>query len=78
MASKKSSPLGDFGANVRRLRVAQKMTQEQLAELADLNPRTIQKIEAGHLNILLTTVWRLQTALNCRWDHLLHVTSHRR
>jgi hypothetical protein len=37
------------------------ITQEHLAELVSLNPRTIQKIEAGRLNVLLTTVWRLRT-----------------
>jgi len=39
------------------------MTQETLAELADLNIRTVQKIEAGEINILLTTFLRLQKAL---------------
>lgn len=47
------------------------MTQEKLAERADINPRTVQKIEAGNLNILLTTVWRLQNALGCSWDSLM-------
>ncbi len=63
--------LATFGANVRRERVARKITQERLAELADINPRTVQKIEAGKLNILLTTVWRLQAALGCPWDSLM-------
>lgn len=48
-----------------------KITQEKLAELVDLNIRTIQKIEAGAVNILLTTVLRLQKALDCSWDDLL-------
>jgi transcriptional regulator with XRE-family HTH domain len=48
-----------------------KITQEKLAELVDLNIRTIQKIEAGHVNILLTTVLRLQKALGCSWEGLL-------
>ena len=47
------------------------MTQERLAELADLNIRTLQKIEAGQINILVTTVMRLQQALRCRWSKLL-------
>jgi transcriptional regulator with XRE-family HTH domain len=63
--------LATFGANVRRERVARELTQEKLAELMDVNPRTIQKIEAGKLNILLTTILRLQTALNCSWDSLM-------
>ena len=57
--------------NVRRERMARKITQEKLAEAVDLNIRTIQKIEAGHVNILLTTVHRLKKALGCQWDDLL-------
>ena len=60
-----------FGANLRRQRMAVAMTQERLAELADLNIRTLQKIEAGQINILVTTVLRLQRALGCRWEQLL-------
>jgi len=44
------------------------MTQQKLAELADLNVRTIQKIEAGRITILITTAMRLQRALGCDWD----------
>jgi transcriptional regulator with XRE-family HTH domain len=47
------------------------MTQEKLAELADLNIRTVQKIEAGDINILITTLFRLQRALDCEWERLL-------
>jgi transposase len=56
---------------LRRERMAKKITQEKLAELADLNIRTVQKIEAGHVNILLTTVLRLQKALGCSWNDLM-------
>ena len=47
------------------------MTQERLAELVGVNPRTVQKIEAGKLNILVTTLARIQVALDCDWDDLL-------
>lgn len=67
----KKPELAAFGANVRRERVARGLTQEKLAEMTDINPRTVQKIEAGTLNILLTTVWRLQSALECSWDSLM-------
>ena len=60
-----------FGANLRRERVARQITQEKLAELADLNIRTLQKIEAGQTNILLTTAARLQKAVGCGWDDLV-------
>jgi transcriptional regulator with XRE-family HTH domain len=69
--SKQAVQLKAFGINIRRERMAKKITQEKLAELVDLNIRTIQKIEAGHVNILLTTVLRLQKALGCSWEGLL-------
>ena len=41
------------------------------AELADLNPRTEQKIEAGDFTILVTTLLRLRAAIGCDWKRLL-------
>ena len=38
---------------------------ERRAELADRNPRPVQKIEAGHIAIVVTTLLRLRTALGC-------------
>lgn len=66
-----SSQLKRFGANLRRERVNAGLTQEKLAEWADLNIRTVQKIEAGDINILMTTLLRLQQALKCNWESLL-------
>jgi len=63
--------LATLGAQIRRERVALKMTQERLAELVGVNPRTVQKIEAGKLNILVTTLARIQVALDCDWADLL-------
>ena len=68
---RQAAQLKSFGVNVRRERMAKQITQERLAELTDLNVRTVQKIEAGHVNILLTTVLRLQKALGCLWNDLL-------
>jgi transcriptional regulator with XRE-family HTH domain len=51
--------------------MAKKITQEKLAELVDLNIRTVQKVEAGAVNILVTTVLRLQKALDCSWESLM-------
>lgn len=63
-----------MGANVRRARVKRKVTQERLAELADLNIRTVQKIESGSLNVLVTTAARIRHALGCSWEQLLEPT----
>jgi hypothetical protein len=35
------------------------------------DPVPIQKIEAGKLNVLATTLARLQVALKCDWDKLM-------
>ena len=60
-----------LGASIRRERTARGLTQERLAELAELNPRTVQKIEAGEITILVTTLVRLRTAMGCSWKSLL-------
>ena len=61
-----------FGGNVRRQRLSHEITQEKLAELAQLNVRTIQKIEAGKTNILITTAKRIQKAIGCSWKSLMN------
>jgi len=71
LSTTQKKQLKQFGDNVRRERVKAGLTQEKLAELTDLNTRTIQKIEAGSLNILLTTVIRIQGALGCGWEELV-------
>jgi transcriptional regulator with XRE-family HTH domain len=63
--------LKTFGDNIRRARVRQSLSQERLAEMVNLHPRTIQKIEAGKVNILFTTIMRIQRALRCPWENLL-------
>jgi transcriptional regulator with XRE-family HTH domain len=47
------------------------LTQEKLAEACDLHLRSLQKIEAGDKNVLITTVQRIQRALSCSWDELM-------
>ncbi len=71
--SRKNPDCIAFGANVRRERMARGITQERLAELVDLNIRTVQKIEAGEINILLTTVVRFFRVLNCPRGRLMPV-----
>lgn len=60
-----------FGANLRRERMALGISQQLLAERAELNVRTVQKIEAGETNILVTTVMRLREAIACPWERLM-------
>ena len=69
--AKIQAQLKKFGASVRRERISRGITQEKLAELVDLNIRTIQKIEAGKINVLVTTAMRIQKALDCAWGRLV-------
>jgi transcriptional regulator with XRE-family HTH domain len=66
-----AAQLKRLGSNIRRERTHRSITQEKLAETVGLNPRTIQKIEAGSVNILVTTLLRIRKALKCEWDDLL-------
>ena len=60
-----------FGANVRRERVRRNLTQDELAERAEIATRNLQKIEAGEINILITTAFRIQLALRCPYRRLM-------
>lgn len=70
--SKIRSPwLKQLGDNIRRERLANGISQQQLAEIADLNIRNVQRIEAGELDVLLTTVVRIRKALGCSLERLV-------
>ena len=71
LASKNDPWLRAVGQNVRRERKSAKLTQEALAEKADLAPRVIQKIEAGQITVLISTLRRLKEAIGCSYEALL-------
>ena len=54
---------GILGANVKRLRKAQRLSQERLAELTDLDQPHISEIEAGLVNLTLDNLQALARAL---------------
>jgi ribosome-binding protein aMBF1 (putative translation factor) len=66
-----NASLKQLGNNIRRERMAQGMSQQQLAELAELNIRNIQRIEAGEIDVLLSTAARIRKALNSEWKSLM-------
>jgi transcriptional regulator with XRE-family HTH domain len=53
-----------FGSNVRKARLLKKLTQEELAEIADLDPTYISGIERGVRNPSLLSICRIAVALN--------------
>jgi transcriptional regulator with XRE-family HTH domain len=71
LSKKEWGRIKTFGANVRRERVLKGWTQEKLAEQAEIATRNLQKIEAGEINILVTTAFRIQLALRCSWKRLM-------
>jgi transcriptional regulator with XRE-family HTH domain len=63
--------LKQLGNNIRRERVSKRISQQRLAELADLNIRSLQRIEAGQTDVLLTTAIRIKKALGCNLEILI-------
>ncbi len=60
----------EFGQNVRQERLGRGMTQEELAERSEIATRTLQKIEAGEIDLRLTTAFRIRLGLRCQWKRL--------
>jgi transcriptional regulator with XRE-family HTH domain len=52
-----------IGANVRRLRIARGLTQEQLAELIDSDQPYVSEIEGGLINLSADILQSLAVAL---------------
>jgi transcriptional regulator with XRE-family HTH domain len=61
--AKRHPVLTVFGRNVRRQREARNLTQEVLAEKADLHPTYVSGIECGTRNPSLLVVTRLAKGL---------------
>ncbi len=61
----------EFAERVRRHRADRSLTQEQLAELAGLDRKTISRVENGHYSPSLDNVWALADALNVEAYSLL-------
>jgi transcriptional regulator with XRE-family HTH domain len=59
------------GQNVRRLRVEQKLTQEQLAHDAEIDLTYLGGIERGRRNPSVAVLGRLAKALGCHPADLL-------
>lgn len=59
-----------FGENLKVERKRASVTQEQLAELADVAPQTISGAETGRISPHLDTVTRIANALNLSIDYL--------
>jgi transcriptional regulator with XRE-family HTH domain len=63
--------LESFAANVRRLRLRRGLTQEQLAEMTDLTPRYVQRLEQAGADPSLSVFAGLIRALKTRPSNLM-------
>jgi transcriptional regulator with XRE-family HTH domain len=60
-----------FGQAVRKLRVAKGLSQEKLAELADIHRTYVGDVERGTRNIALLNMIKLAAALDVSLSHLV-------
>lgn len=67
----KNIKLKIFGEQVRKLRKARGLSQEELAELAELHRNYIGGIERGERNVVLLNIVRLAKALGVPLSELL-------
>ena len=56
--------LRTLGLNIRRLRKARRLTQEDVADKAELNASYYGRIERGEINVTLDTLMPIAQALN--------------
>ena len=65
------SILEQFGSKVRKNRLKKKLSQEKLAELANLHRTYISQIESGKRNIALKNIEKIAKALDIKVKELL-------
>jgi transcriptional regulator with XRE-family HTH domain len=69
VSRKKQSAL--LSRNLRRWRAGAGLTQEPLAEKAEITTRYLQQLEAAEFGASPAGLIRLRRALACGWDSLL-------
>lgn len=63
-----------LGEKIRKLRKARDWTQEKLADLANIDPKTVIELEAGkRANPTLQTLNKLARALKIKLEELLSI-----
>lgn len=60
-----------FGKNLRKIRNERGLSQEKLAELADVHWTFVGKVERGEVNISLKNIARFAIGLKCKPEELV-------
>lgn len=56
---------------MKRIRLIKKLTQERVAEVANLHPNYISSVERGERNISIANIERIAEALEVQMSELL-------
>jgi transcriptional regulator with XRE-family HTH domain len=67
----KIDALAQFGMRLRQLRLERDLSQEDLAELADLHRNYVSQIECGRRNVSLLNILKLAHGLKVRPTKLI-------
>ena len=60
-----------FGGKLRKIRLEKNLTQEELADKANLHPTYIGQAERGLRNVTLNTLYKLSKSLKVKGGNLL-------
>jgi transcriptional regulator with XRE-family HTH domain len=53
-----------FGAQIKKLRKSQNISQAELAKLCHFEKASVSRIESGQSNLTIKTLYKISTALN--------------
>ncbi len=63
--------LEDIGRNISQLRKSQKLSQEDLSRMAEIDRSYLSEIENGHKNPSVRTIIKISRALNVGVDDII-------
>ena len=67
-----------FGRCIKSLRLTARLSQERLAEIAEIDRKSLSRIENGHLSPSLDLLWAIADALKIDAYELLLPMAHRK